>query len=153
MLLGILVTLPHLRGHHRHHHLLLKITLSLQVMLLDKNTRVLPWRERCLLLQRSYEYVSSSACDHCYHKNVWNHFKWNWLYLYGVHYTKPGMSWPVVRYAPIPAMMPIMASLPLSFSAIAFDCLSFIRIYLVWFVLLLRMLRLLLRILALPSIR
>ena len=153
MLLGILVTLPHLRGHHRHHHLFLKTTPTLQVMLLDKNTRVLPWRVRCLLLQRSYEYVSSGACDHCYLKNVWNDFKWNWLSLYWVHYTKPGMSCPVVRYAPIPAMIPIMASLPLSFSAIAFDCLSFIRKYLVLLVLLLRMHRLLLRNLALLPIR
>ena len=70
-----------------------------------------------------------------------------------VHYTKPGMSCPVVRYAPIPAMIPIMASLPLSFSAIAFDCLSFIRKYLVLLVLLLRMHRLLLRNLALLPIR
>ena len=36
------------------------------------------------------------------------------------------MSCPVVRYAPIPAMIPSIASLPFNFSAIAFDCLSFI---------------------------
>ena len=35
-------------------------------------------------------------------------------------YTKPGIICPVVRYAPNPAMMPIMASLPLSVSAILF---------------------------------
>ena len=47
------------------------------------------------------------------------------------------------------AMMPIMASLPLSFSATAFDSLSVIKRYLELLVLLLRMHRLLLQRLAL----
>ena len=37
------------------------------------------------------------------------------------HYTKPGMICPVVRYAPKPAMMPSMASLPFNFSATIFS--------------------------------
>ena len=36
-------------------------------------------------------------------------------------YTKPGMICPVVRYAPIHATMPSIASLPLSCSATLFD--------------------------------
>ena len=68
-------------------------------------------------------------------------------------YTKPGMICPVVRYAPNPATMPSMASLPLIVSA-TFFCGSIgfggvIRRYLELLVLLLRMHRLLLQRLAL----
>ena len=82
MLLDIQESLPHLRDHHRHHHLmLLKITLTLQAMLLDRNTIVLLGRELCLILQRSYKYISSGACNHCHHKNVRYILERNWLSL------------------------------------------------------------------------
>ena len=49
-----------------------------------------------------------------------------------IHYTKPGMIWPVVRYAPIRARQPTEAARPLSRSAITLPS-STLGVSVVWF--------------------
>ena len=115
-----------------------------QLMWIECDTFYAPWYTPAGVITPPPSSSSSSSLDNARRNNssptnTPNGYRvqriivdgWTELSAISSTYTKPGISWPVVRYAPIPAMMPIMASLPLSFSATIFSfSISFIRKYL-----------------------